>query len=37
MNDKIINNEDKVDGQFNSVLGWLAAVAVSLSTLASVA
>jgi len=37
MNDKIINNEDKADIQFQSVLGWLAAAAVSIAALASFA
>jgi hypothetical protein len=37
MNDKTISNEDKVDTQFNSVLGWLAAAAVSIATFANFA
>lgn len=37
MNDKIINSEGKADIQFQSVLGWLAAAAVSIAALASFA
>ena len=37
MNDMNLNNEDRADIQFNSVLGWLAAAAVSIATLASFA
>jgi|GEM_PF-5693938 hypothetical protein len=37
MNDEIINKEDKTDIQFQSALGWLAAAAVSIATLASFA
>ena len=37
MNDQIIINEDNADAQFNSVLGWLAAAAVSIASLASFA
>jgi len=37
MNDKIIKSEDKADIQFQSVLGWLAAAAVSIAALASFA
>lgn len=37
MNDKIINSGDKADINFQSALGWLAAAAVSIATLASLA
>jgi|WetSurMetagenome_2_1015567.scaffolds.fasta_scaffold00588_14 hypothetical protein len=37
MNDKIINSKDKADIQFKSVLGWLAAAAVSIAALATFA
>lgn len=37
MNDKIITSEDKADINFQSALGWLAAAAVSIATLASFA
>jgi len=37
MNDKIISSEDKADVKFQTALGWLAAAAVSIATLASFA
>jgi hypothetical protein len=37
MSDKIISGEDKADINFQSALGWLAAAAVSIATLASFA
>jgi hypothetical protein len=37
MNDKIISSEDKADINFQTVLGWLAAAAVSIAALASFA
>ena len=37
MNDKIIINENAADIQFTSVLGWLAAAAVTIATVAGLA